>query len=591
MYISKLKVENFKVIKNCTFNFNEHFNLIIGCNNSGKSTMMEALRLWQLAFSKFLKDRTNNQGSSFRASQYCSFTLEDIQFLRVNTFRGLFNNTSDKKFIITVYLTQDTKTVELPIFFTLTSEELNLRFELCTQEKRHHCADKLIELLGKTKGFSLKNTLLVTYVAPLFYLTANEVMYSKGYILQLLQQARSNEAIRNILNTFAPKKYQFKANQKTSKELIQIQKDLHYILTGDKTEEPNITFTSDFKPESDSFLKILAHTKTAKSSVELSLLGSGTLNIINILSVLAYGDYSKSELNVLLLDEPDSHLHADFQKRLFEVLKDNAKDNKQMFVITHNHELINAADKVLYIDNSKTEINEITKDDYYLIYKDLAPDFYQHILELSKIKKQIKKLTKPTLFCEGGTDVNILKHAFNILYNKSSFFDDEIDITDGNSCNGVVSNLSSPKNSSLLIIGLLDHDFATKKPYKSLIDSHGFTENHNILISKNKKQFCFKLPIPSFREEADWFENNTCIEYMFTNATLEKMGVPLIQLKGNTYKTIKKDEDHPNEAVPDSVKKIIQDNLSILEKNDFLPFKSVFEIIAEIIQYKLPDIC
>lgn len=61
MYISKLRIKNFKCFQDVEITFDRNFNLIIGENNSGKSTIFDALRLWQLAFKEFLKDRTNNQ--------------------------------------------------------------------------------------------------------------------------------------------------------------------------------------------------------------------------------------------------------------------------------------------------------------------------------------------------------------------------------------------------------------------------------------------------------------------------------------------------------------------------------------------------
>ena len=87
MYIASIHIKNFKCLKEVTFEFDPHFNVIIGGNNSGKSTVMEALRLWQLAFNKFLKDRTNSQESSFRSNQFFSFTIDDLLFLRINDFK------------------------------------------------------------------------------------------------------------------------------------------------------------------------------------------------------------------------------------------------------------------------------------------------------------------------------------------------------------------------------------------------------------------------------------------------------------------------------------------------------------------------
>jgi len=102
MYISKLKIKNFKCFDEVEINFDPNFNLIIGENNSGKSTIFDALRLWQLAFKEFLKDRTNNQQSSFRVTQNFSFTIDDIAFLRIIDFNNLFNNKGQKKFEITL---------------------------------------------------------------------------------------------------------------------------------------------------------------------------------------------------------------------------------------------------------------------------------------------------------------------------------------------------------------------------------------------------------------------------------------------------------------------------------------------------------
>ncbi|MBB1568623.1 MAG: AAA family ATPase, partial [Capnocytophaga sp.] len=92
MYISKIKIKNFKCFNDVEVEFDPNFNLIIGQNNSGKSTIFDALRLWQLAFQKFLKDRTNNKQSSFYVCQYFSFTIDDISFLRIQDFKNLYKN-------------------------------------------------------------------------------------------------------------------------------------------------------------------------------------------------------------------------------------------------------------------------------------------------------------------------------------------------------------------------------------------------------------------------------------------------------------------------------------------------------------------
>ena len=56
------------------------------------------------------------------------------------------------------------------------------------------------------------------------------------------------------------------------------------------------------------------------------------------------------------------------------------------------------------------------------------------------------------------------------------------------------------------------------------------------------------------------------------------MGVTLTKKKGNTYYTIKD---------IDNQKKKIQEQVTNLNRDDFLPFTNLFEMIAAIIGFKL----
>lgn len=590
MYISKVKIKNFKIFKDVTIHFNEHFNLIIGKNNSGKSTMMEAIRLWQMAFFTFLKESSKKSSdkreSSFYAKQYFSFIAEDVEFLRITDFKMLFFD-STKKMEIAITLTQNDLNVDLPIIFDRDTEEKKLRFQLGKNNgDRKEKSIKLNNLLSKREGDTFKNALLISYISPLFNLTNKEPQYTKGYILNLIKQAKSNEIIRNILYNFTNDYNSRKIDK--SEEIDFIEKKLGYILYNiNDSSERKITFSRLFNKDKNQYIKIYAKKDDEKKPIEISQLGSGILNLLNILSILEYGDYNKYVLNVLLLDEPDSHLHADFQKRLFEVLNEIAKDNnKQMFVVTHNHELIEAADEVLYIDSLRNEISAIPKDQYYMIYKEIATDFHKKMLYLSDAKKRIENLSKPTLFVEGETDKKIIITAFEKLYEKKLL--DYIDVVvPGMGCSGIACNLKATPKSEYKIIGLFDRDKAGIEQYKGLcktlkISTQKSSEEgiNDVLISEQKSWFVLPLP-ESRKESADWFNENTCIEYLFEDGTLEKMEISLVQKKGNTYKTIKSSDAN---KLDDSVKDAIQKKLSTLDKEDFRNFIPIFKKIAEILQ-------
>ena len=109
--------------------------------------------------------------------------------------------------------------------------------------------------------------------------------------------------------------------------------------------------------------------------------------------------------------------------------------------------------------------------------------------------------------------------------------------------------------------------------------SNFILDEKNQYLAKNNNKYIIRLPIPEHRSDvAEWYEENTCIEYLFSDEVLTKMGVTLIRKKGNTYNTIKD---------IDNQKKKIQQQVTILNQEDFLPFKKLFEIIAAIIGFKL----
>lgn len=602
MHISKLKIKNFKCYDEIEINFDPDFNLIIGENNSGKSTIFEALRLWQLAFQKFLKDRTNNQNSSFRVFQYYSFTLDEISFLRISDFSNLYKNRGSKNIEIVIEVTDKDKVVSLPIIFSRTSKGQVINFELCKQPNlRSEVSSKLSEVVNKPLGSDFKEIFLFTYVNPIFQLPSNEPHFSKGYIINKLHEAKANEVIRNLLFSISPEKKRIKKEVKNNK-LIEIENSIKEILNID-----DISFSKRLEEE-ESFIKIFSKNESLNTDVEINQLGSGTINVLNILSVLAYGDYEKFSLNALLLDEPDSHLHFNHQSRLYKHLKKVSKDtNKQIFIITHNSSLISQFENVLFIKNNQKVINPIPLDDYLeKNLKDIDEVHYNVIKELKEAKTEkdkllnqldeIKNINKPLLFTEGPSDMKIIENAFKKLYsiNELPFY-----LVNGFSCsqlkNTFENNETFTKNSAIPQIALFDFDEAYNqwnglwgkkeiKNYTQDIDNpyKTFSKKHT-----SYNAFALLLPVPQInnikkqvvKKDNITFENKSVlsIEHLFCDVEiLNEYFKEEIAPGGNNLILFKGDKMQFAE-------KTIE-----LEKDNFKHFKPLFNKIAEIIDYELP---
>ncbi|WP_227549298.1 AAA family ATPase [Acinetobacter baumannii] len=53
--ISEIFIKNFKGIKELRYYPHEDFNIIIGENNIGKSTIFEAIQLWEKCYTSFIQ--------------------------------------------------------------------------------------------------------------------------------------------------------------------------------------------------------------------------------------------------------------------------------------------------------------------------------------------------------------------------------------------------------------------------------------------------------------------------------------------------------------------------------------------------------
>ena len=139
MYLKRFQIQKFKSFEDVSLHFNQDLNLLTGINNSGKTTVLEAIALWHECF-RYLCRPAGRASKRYQKGQYILGTTEpvyvpyqDILSVRSPNYPDIF------------YRTQTREPVRLSMAFAAEqqSEELEIAFEIkaangLNYQLRHH---------------------------------------------------------------------------------------------------------------------------------------------------------------------------------------------------------------------------------------------------------------------------------------------------------------------------------------------------------------------------------------------------------------------------------------------------------------------
>lgn len=372
MYIEKLKITNFKSFKEISFECNKNFNVIIGENNIGKSTLFEALLLWEHTFKKIITSK-NTFFKADGANSYVSFS--EISFIRlINDTDLFFESPNICKIALTICTDTGTKfTLAFEISKPKSIKNSYLRFRTINHKEFENFSAYL-----KAERIALDKVFFIYQTKPVSSILNKEPFMNKGQILKKISLGKSGEVLRNkIVNK--------KGNHRQSIER-QIANVLGYPVSFNCVNEK--------RSELDEYINLKINDK------DLHLQGSGFLQIAEIFSTV---EYLENAINILLIDEPDSHIHSKLQNKLLEELR--KIDNTQTFVISHNDNFVNDinADELFYINQAAKTANKVIKLDSTnldMVKKDLGGI----IIALDKLN-----FCDRVCFVEGDDDITYIE--------------------------------------------------------------------------------------------------------------------------------------------------------------------------------------
>ena len=125
MHIRSLHIQRFKSFQDVTIDFNADVNIFTGKNNSGKTTILEAIALWQECFAKLLHQakvsRQGKKATPYKKGDFILgntqnkyFPFDEIHSIRSPNFSDIFyQKESDKSIQLTAVLVDDDTSLEI----------------------------------------------------------------------------------------------------------------------------------------------------------------------------------------------------------------------------------------------------------------------------------------------------------------------------------------------------------------------------------------------------------------------------------------------------------------------------------------------
>ena len=391
MNITKVVIRNFKRFGDVTFDLDGHV-VVAGPNNSGKTTLLQAIATWHLALTRWreLGDYQRHGGRYTKAP----IARQAFSSVPLRAFDLLWHKRSAES-PIEIEVTCDTVTVPVQIISD-SSEQVYVR---------------PLENVPPDWLKDPQNPPTSVFVPAMTGLSTEEPVYQPPKIAQLLGQGKPGDVLRNLL-------VEANHDQDAWERLTQsIERMFGYRLQPPNTDGPNII--AEYRStEDDSVITwngaVVTWNRAALvwggASYDIASAGSGFLQVLMLLTFL-----HARPGTVLLLDEPDAHLHVILQDGIYSELRAAArKSHSQLIVATHSEVVINAVDP--------RELRAMLDAPRKLADDGEKAALIRSLSALSNLDVMQAREQGQVLYVEGHTDLNLLRTWARILGHRSADF-------------------------------------------------------------------------------------------------------------------------------------------------------------------------
>ncbi|MCS7298317.1 MAG: AAA family ATPase [Bacteroidia bacterium] len=320
--LTRLVIQNFKGFAYVDIELGQRV-VFIGPNNSGKTSALQAIALWDVGVKKWLEKRgSHSRSKTQRERTGVTINRQDLLSIPVPSAKLLWRDLHVKESFDSGSKRQ---TQNIRIYIQLEGVhqgdkwKLKMEFDYANEESLYCRPSK--ESGEEVEVPKHLRELTVAYLPPMSGLAAREDRLEMGSIRVRLGEGRTAEVLRNLCwQVFEKDRNKWKDIKATLTNLF-----------GSKLEDPIYVAERG---------EVILHYRNREGTkLDISSTGRGEQQTLLLLSFM-----SLHERAVLLLDEPDAHLEILRQRQIYDILSQHAeKTNTQIIAASHSEVMLNEA--------------------------------------------------------------------------------------------------------------------------------------------------------------------------------------------------------------------------------------------------------
>ncbi|MFT7432558.1 MAG: ABC-type uncharacterized transport system ATPase subunit [Alphaproteobacteria bacterium] len=320
MELEKVKIEKFKSILKLELELSS-INYLVGGNNAGKSSTLQAIHTAVTAAQTSTELKSKILGDKF--IKYCPTG----NFADIGYNGPLGNMASGKRSIVSFYGKNDNE------------DDVSYAIELYKGRNSGAGVEKSAVAVGFSNHIVKSNHHFSIYVPGLAGIPHYEEYRSPANVIRKIAGGEANSVLRNVLL------------------LIKKKGQLDTLKSYMKNVFPDFNITVLFDEKKDQYIEVKGSVKKGGKLMPIDLVGTGVLQALQLFSyVICF------EPVLLLLDEPDSHLHPSNQELLIKTFEFISEVTKTKIILaTHSRHMINNLPdgaKLFWLEKGKLKLDE-----------------------------------------------------------------------------------------------------------------------------------------------------------------------------------------------------------------------------------------